>query len=86
MPRYHFNVQDGHSSPDHEGTELPDVQAARWEAVTMAGTMIEDAGKRARLHDEWRMAVIDEAGLVLFRLDFAVSESPAVKGLSGQRN
>ena len=79
MPRYHFNIYDGITSIDREGTELPDIQAARREAIIFAGAVIEDTGKRLKLGEEWRMEVTDDDGLILFRLDFIVSEAPAVK-------
>ena len=39
MPLFHFNVEDGHSLPDLDGTELPDLESAKVEAVCMAGAM-----------------------------------------------
>ena len=36
MPRYHFNVHDGVSLPDRDGVELPNLPAARKEAVRYA--------------------------------------------------
>ena len=78
MPRYHFNVHDGHTDIDREGTELPDVQSARSEALRLAGAIIDDAGRRSDLGEEWRVEVMDETDLMLFRMDFIVVESPAV--------
>jgi hypothetical protein len=42
MPRYFFNLKDGHTSLDEEGTELADIHAARREAVTFAGQTLRD--------------------------------------------
>ena len=49
MPRFHFNVQDGRSDVDQDGTELRDVPAARAEALRLAGAIIDDAGRRGDL-------------------------------------
>ena len=42
MPRYFFDVQDGKSFPDYDGCELPDLDAARIEAVRLLGGMLRD--------------------------------------------
>ena len=42
MPRYFFNVQDGESSPDLQGTELNYLNAARREAVRFSGSLLID--------------------------------------------
>ena len=78
MSRYYFNVQDGRSDIDRDGTELPDVQSARSEALRLAGAIIDDAGRRGDLGEEWRVEVTDDTGLMLFRMDFIVVESAAV--------
>lgn len=77
MPRYHFNVHDGVSQIDEDGTELADVATARSEALVLAGEIIRDAGRRADRGEEWRVEVTDHAGLALFIMDFVVSTSPA---------
>ncbi len=44
MPTYFFNVRsDRGLSHDHEGSELPDVEAARFEALTAGKLMVSDA-------------------------------------------
>ena len=85
MPRYHFNIYDGITSIDRDGTELPDVQSARREAMILAGAVIEDSAKISKLGEEWRMEVTDDTGLLLFRLDFMVSQAPAVPEMAGSR-
>lgn len=77
MPRYHFNVYDGVSAPDPEGYELVDWQAARLEAVRLAGELLREDAKRIAIGEDWYMEVTDDTGLVLFRLDFSVMEAPA---------
>lgn len=77
MPRYHFNVYDEHVSLDTDGTVLSDLQAARFEALQLAGEIIRDAAMRAELGEEWRLEVTDDTRLVLFRMDFVVADAPA---------
>ncbi len=77
MPRYYFHVHDGFTRMDAEGSELPNLQAARAEALKRAGAIIADAGARADFGEEWRLEVTDHTGLMLFRMDFVVAESPA---------
>lgn len=85
MPRYHFHLHDGVDRPDAEGTELAGIEAARAEALRLAGEIIRDAGVRADLGEEWRVTVTDDAGLTLFIMDFLVAESPATARRSPKR-
>jgi hypothetical protein len=55
MPRFHFDGYDGHHLPDMEGTDLPDVHAARLEAIAAAGELIRDTAKQSKIDEEWRM-------------------------------
>ena len=57
MPRYHFNVYEGRNDVDVDGHELPDIQAARAEALQLAGEIIRDDAQRAGLGREWRIEV-----------------------------
>ncbi len=41
MPRYHFHTEDGRCFPDPEGTELPDLDAAKREAQTVLGEILQ---------------------------------------------
>ena len=78
MPRFHFNVEDGSSYPDHEGTELPDVPAAKAHAVWYFGDMLKASPCTFWNGDDWRMEVADEVGLALFSLHFVEIDSPAL--------
>ena len=77
MPRYFFHVHDGVEPIDEEGTSFPDIVVARAEALKLAGDIIEDAGIRSDLGEDWCITVTDDAGLILFRMDFVVAESAA---------
>ena len=78
MPRYHFNVYDGHSTPDADGTDLTSAPHARLEAVRLAGRILSDEAKHVMLADEWRMEVTDPTGLIVFRIDVLLRESAAI--------
>jgi hypothetical protein len=68
MPRYLFHVHDSASIIDDEGTELPDLEAARVEAVRLSGEMLRDHAEQFWGGDEWKLEVTDAAGLMLFKL------------------
>ena len=74
MPRYFFNVYDGHVSADQDGTELPDFYAAQSEAIRMSGEILRDMGARFWDGTEWRLEVADERGQVLLVLRFSAEE------------
>ena len=78
MPRYHFNVHDGVCLPDVEGSDLPNCQAARLEAIHRAGEMLRDEPQSVALGEDWRIEVTDSTGLILFQMTFLVVEAPAM--------
>ncbi len=77
MPRFHFNVHDGHSTPDPDGSDLPNLTTARAEAVKLAGTLISEEGAAFWNGEGWRMDVTDDDGLLLFKLHFIATVHPA---------
>ena len=78
MPRYFFNVVDGFSEPDPDGVELPDLDAARTEAITAAGEILRDMGANVWDGTEWRMEVTDGRGRTLFVVRFSAEETHAL--------
>ena len=75
MPRYFFHVEDGHSLPDAEGTELTSPDEARSEAIRLAGAILRDEdGDALGGRGAWRLVVADESGL-LFTLNVSVTEA-----------
>lgn len=66
MPRYFFDLADHETSADQSGTELPDGDTARVEAVRFAGTYLSDHpelvwdGKEIRViaRDENKQAIM----------------------------
>ncbi|MHB2209740.1 DUF6894 family protein [Methylobacterium sp. CM6257] len=79
MPRFYFNVHDGKSQFDEQGTELPDWQAARIEAVRLAGYILQDEAKCITPGEDWRIEVTDHTGLILFQIMLQVVMSPALE-------
>jgi hypothetical protein len=78
MARFYFNVHDGKSILDDEGTELPDWRAARIEAIRLAGHILQDDAHRIALGEDWRIEVTDHTGLILFQMTFQVVEAPVL--------
>ena len=76
MPRYFFHVRDGKDFPDTEGSELPDLDAVRTEALKASGEMLRDSKGRAEFWsgDDWTMNVTDEAGRPVLTLRFSGTE------------
>ena len=79
MPRFYFNVRDGYNIADADGVELADFRAARREAISLSGALLEDEADQYDISEEdWRLEVTDETGLILFILTFSIMQSPAV--------
>ena len=77
MPRYFFNIDDGHTTIDNEGSEHPDLQSARQEAlVTSSETLRDGGGPYLWSGKQWRMWVTDQPGGVgktFFTLRFSAT-------------
>ena len=78
MPRYFFNLYDGYTSLDEDGTELPDFYTAQAEAIRMSGEILRDMGAKFWNGTEWRLEVADAGGRVLFILRFSAEEPHAM--------
>jgi hypothetical protein len=75
VPRYFFNLHDGRSDLDTDGTELTSSDAARIAAVQFAAGLL---GDEAHLHTSgvaWNLEVLDEAGATVCSVDVRVSVS-----------
>lgn len=79
MPRYHFHIEDGRSFPDHDGTELPDLESARIEAIRLFGGLLRDDAPTFWNGDDWIMTVTDADQLILFSVNFMAFDAPATK-------
>jgi len=72
MPRYYFHIHGPNGTiPDEEGSELPDPDAARKEALLsvreMVAETVKHGGPRKDLRQLW---VAGESGKVLFAIPF----------------
>ena len=79
MPKYHFNIADGHSPHDSEGIEVESLAVAKCEAIRMAGRIICDAAASFWDRAEWTMTVTDDTGLTMFTLQIVGTEAPACR-------
>ena len=68
MPRYFFDIHDGDNDTDEDGVELPDLSAARAEAIKFAGSYVSN--NPSLLYDTGDIAIdlLDEARKPLFRV------------------
>ena len=80
MARYFFHVEDGFSTKDAEGTELPDIYAAQDEAIRLSGELLREMGRKFWNGTEWSLTVTDETGGALFRLRFSADKGTAIDG------
>ena len=71
MPRYFFNVKDGHDLPDDEGTVLASPQAARVMAVFTSGELLRGHADKFWVDRDWQMHVTDEQGASVCDLRFS---------------
>lgn len=78
MPRFFFNVHDGHDYLDHEGTELPSLADARRHAAKYAGELLQTDPESFWSGEEWKMEVTDDRGLILFQLLFVGINAPTI--------
>lgn len=77
MSRYFFHVHDGVDLRDEIGTELPDLGAARAEAVRYASDCLRSTKADFWTGQDWTMQVADKHGLLLFSLTFSAFNAPA---------
>jgi hypothetical protein len=69
MPMYYFNLIDDDTVLDTDGTELPDVGAARTHATGVARELTAHGGGILQQGwSGWTMSVHDEGGTQLFSL------------------
>jgi hypothetical protein len=81
MPRYYFHLKDGRLSLDDYGIDLPDLGAARKEAVRYSGEVLRDGAHTTLWNGEpWNLWVTDQPageGRTLFTLTFAAVDGEA---------
>jgi hypothetical protein len=68
MPRYFFNIREGFEvDEDEEGVELPDIEAARAEALATVEELREELGADAQGIE---LEIADESGRRLLTIPF----------------
>ncbi len=70
MPRYFFHVYDDVISHDEEGVELPNVAAARLQAIIGARDIISEQVKHGRFVLSHWIDVLDENGDAVLTVAF----------------
>ena len=86
MPRFFFHRTDGGFDPDLEGTELPDLTAARLEALRFAAATVKDHPEQVWAGSPFRVEVSDETGMLLSTVIILEIDTPAARGLRQPRN
>lgn len=76
MPRFFFNTNNDVELRDEEGTELPDIDAARRAAIRYAGELLRD-GPRLDFDATWQLRASDAFESVLFTIDVKVTRTRA---------
>jgi hypothetical protein len=84
MPRFYFHVCNGTGFvPDEEGQELPDVDAARREAVRSARSIMASDVQRGMLDLSSFIEIEDEAHQLLLTLGFQEAVDLTQRHLTG---
>ncbi|HXS08304.1 MAG TPA: hypothetical protein VN723_16045 [Rhizomicrobium sp.] len=71
MPKYYFHVldQDGDISRDEEGQDLPDLEAARREAINANREMLGERLLHGGSLNHRQIEIADESGKTLLKID-----------------
>jgi hypothetical protein len=73
MGRFYFHLrEDGELIPDEEGIDLPDLSAARREAIAAARELLAEAIKDGKPNVPEAFVIADEAGRELDTVPLAV--------------
>ena len=74
MARYFFNIHGVRQSPDEEGEELPNDEAAWTEATIIAGELFRDIDGKFRPGQDWALEVTDDQRKPLYRIQISAQE------------
>ena len=78
MPRYFFHSVDGRLDVDEEGTDFPDLAAARIGAIRYAGDVLSSEPDVLWDGHEFRVQVTNEEGAVVVTIVTLAVDSAAV--------
>jgi hypothetical protein len=70
MPRYYFSLKNGRPFDDVDGLELPDIEAARAEAIGFARDIMRMEYDR-RDWSAWVVCVTDDARECILKIAFS---------------
>jgi hypothetical protein len=70
MPRFFFNVYDDVFATDEEGLVLPNLDAARLQALAGARAIMADQVTHGYLVRSHWIDILDEAGAIVLHLPF----------------
>ena len=70
MPRFFFNVYDDVIATDEDGLTLPNLDAARLQAIVEARALMADQVTRGYLVRSHWIDVLDEGGSIVLHLPF----------------
>lgn len=76
MPTFFFNTNDDVGLWDEEGTELPDLEAARRVAIRYAGELLRE-GPSLAFGETWQLRASDASNAILFTIDVRITPNPA---------
>jgi hypothetical protein len=66
MTRYHFNIRNGVGHiPDEDGRDLPDLEAARAEALEGIRSIVSEEARRGAIDLTGRIEITDDDGNLL---------------------
>ena len=83
MPRFFFHMHFDAPLIDLDGVELPDVIAARQEALRYAVALVANEAVEVWEHPKWSIRVADEEGASVFHVDMVNPKAPFKTASSG---
>jgi hypothetical protein len=82
MATYYFHIRDGYDQRDEAGAVLPDIAAARRQAVQVLSEMLREQPDRFWGDRRLEVVVSDETDLILFVLKVTATIAPGAPGRS----
>ncbi|MDH7975941.1 hypothetical protein QH494_27495 [Sphingomonas sp. AR_OL41] len=77
MERYFFDIKDGEEHIDGEGSEWPDLDAVRHEAIRLSGEILKEMPESFWHAEQWEMTVADRHRRPIFALKFSAEDAAA---------
>jgi hypothetical protein len=74
MPNFTINIHQGSHTNSHP-VDLPDVDAARREAIATFADLARDIASNLPNDPDWRIEVIEPAGGTVFRLGISAEDA-----------